>query len=276
MPTSSPPGAAVVTDIPVDVYGASWCEDTSRTRRLLRRLGIPHSYWDVDEDLEALERATVLNNGVRRTPVVTIADGVLVEPTNDALAACLVDRRLLTRAAVDERLHIQNVGDAERCLRVASGLALVAAAPRVPRLLRAPVRLLGGLLLVSGTAGWCPLYQAARVSSLNGPGDRPQEAERHTWLRPAPGAAPRVAAAPAHASPHAPAQAAATGATPAVAPAMTSATAATSVASATGGGAGGRQSPGRDRAADRPVDTPRGGRARSAGVRGFPASPMAD
>jgi hypothetical protein len=38
---------------------------------------------------------------------------------------------------------------------------------------------------LSGAAGWCPFYAAARVSSLEGPGDRPAEAERNAWLTPA-------------------------------------------------------------------------------------------
>lgn len=268
MPTPSQPGAAAVTDIRVEVFGASWCEDTSRTRRLLRRLGIPHGYRDVDEDLEALEQATTLNNGVRRTPVVTLAGAVLVEPANDALAACLVEARMLTRTAVHERLNIQNVGDAERCLRVASGIALVAAAPHAPRLLRGPARLLGGLLLVSGTAGWCPLFQAARVSSLNGPGDRPDEAERATWLRPAPARTARGAAGASAQS---------------TAGAHTQAEAATPAPDGDAGTAGApvmraviTHSPGRADANDRPESTGRAARAQAPGARGFPAGPMAD
>ena len=38
------------------VYGADWCEDTRRSLRHLRRLGVAHRYLNVDEDLDALEQ----------------------------------------------------------------------------------------------------------------------------------------------------------------------------------------------------------------------------
>ena len=59
----------------ITVYGADWCEDTRRALRQLRRLGIAHQYLNIDEDLDALERAKALNHGRRRTPVM-ISDSV--------------------------------------------------------------------------------------------------------------------------------------------------------------------------------------------------------
>ena len=53
----------------ITLYGADWCEDTRRSLRHLRRLGVAHEYVNIDEDLEALHRAKALNDGVRRTPV---------------------------------------------------------------------------------------------------------------------------------------------------------------------------------------------------------------
>lgn len=176
-PTVSPQTTGVI------VYGAAWCEDTRRARRLLRRLGVPHRYHDVDEDLDALDRATTLNDGLRRTPVIELSGHVLVEPANDALTHALVARKLLSRTDVDDRLHLQNVGDMERGARVVAGLTMLAVTKQAPRTVRGLVRLLGAALLVSGAAGWCPVYQTARVSSLNGPGDRPDEAERDGWLK---------------------------------------------------------------------------------------------
>jgi mycoredoxin len=181
--------AATASDTPpkpvLTLYGASWCEDTRRTRRLLRRLAIRHRYRDVDEDLEALERATTLNQGVRRTPVVTIAGNVFVEPTNAAMTAALLEHGLLTREHVAERLHLQNVGDFERVIRVSSGLLVLASQGQAPRTLRGLLTLTGAGLLLTGVFGWCPVFHAKGVSSLNGPGDRPDEAERQSWLRPA-------------------------------------------------------------------------------------------
>lgn len=179
VPTVSPQTTGVI------VYGAAWCEDTRRARRLLRRLGVTHRYHDVDEDLDALDRATSLNDGLRRTPVIELAGKVLVEPANETLTQALLAKKILSRTDVDDRLQLQNVGDVERGLRVVAGLTMLATTRQAPRALRGLARLLGTSLLVSGAAGWCPVYQTAHVSSLNGPGDRPDEAERTNWLKPA-------------------------------------------------------------------------------------------
>jgi glutaredoxin len=178
-PASDTPPAPVPT-----LYGAGWCEDTRRTRRLLRRLGIRYRYRDVDEDLEALDRATTLNQGVRRTPVVTIGSDVFVEPTNSAMTTALLGHGLLTREQVAERLHLQNVGDFERVIRLSSGLLVLASQRQAPAVLRGLLTLTGAGLVLTGVFGWCPVFHAKGVSSLNGPGDRPDEAERQTWLRP--------------------------------------------------------------------------------------------
>jgi glutaredoxin len=183
-PPGAAPPASDTPPAPVPImYGAAWCEDTRRTRRLLRRLGVRHRYRDVDEDLEALDRATTLNQGVRRTPVVTIGSDVFVEPTNSTMTTALLSHGLLTREQVAERLHLQNVGDVERVIRVSSGLLVLASQRQAPPLLRGLLTLTGTALVLTGVFGWCPVFHAKGVSSLNGPGDRPDEAERHTWLR---------------------------------------------------------------------------------------------
>ncbi|HEY8549121.1 MAG TPA: YgaP-like transmembrane domain [Vicinamibacterales bacterium] len=166
----------------VTVYGAEWCEDTRRTRRLLRRLAVPFRYHDVDEDVDALDRATTLGSGARRTPIVDVRGQALVEPSNAQLISALTTARLLSEQDVDERLMVQNVGDAERVLRVGGGAALMIMSGSVPRGGRLPLGLLGLGLILTGIAGWCPVYHAAGVSSLDGPADRPGEAERRAWL----------------------------------------------------------------------------------------------
>lgn len=181
MSTAAPDDAAPSPPA-LTIYGAAWCEDTRRARRLLRRLGVGHVYRDVDLDLEALERATNLNGGVRRTPVVTLAQQVLVEPSNETLARAVVHEGLLSRDEAIERLYVQNVGDMERCLRVSGGLLLLAFEGQTPRAARGLTLLTGITLLLTGIAGWCPVFSAKGVSSLNGPADRPDEAERRAWL----------------------------------------------------------------------------------------------
>ena len=168
----------------ITVYGADWCEDTRRALRQLRRLGIPHQYFNIDEDLDALELAKALNHGRRRTPVIDLGFGgaPLVEPDNDSLIGALVERDMLSRDDVVERLAIQNVGDFERVLRTVAGAVLAAMSAAMPRHLRAPVIAAGAITALSGLTGWCPAYHAAGVTSMDGPGDRPDEAKRISWL----------------------------------------------------------------------------------------------
>jgi glutaredoxin len=168
------------------VYGADWCEDTRRSQRLLRRLHVPYHYLNIDEDLDALDKAKALNHGERRTPTIDLGLGgqALVEPDNETLAAALVEREMLTRDEAHERLGIQNIGDIERVARTTAGLALVAAAASSPVAIRWPLRLIGLFAALTGISGWCPAYHAAGVTSLGGPGDRPDEAERSEWIVP--------------------------------------------------------------------------------------------
>lgn len=168
----------------ITIYGADWCEDTRRSQRLLRRLHMPYRYVNVDEDLEGLERAVALAGGVRRTPTIDLGLGAppLVEPDNELLTEALVERQMLSPDEVGERMGLQNVGDVERVGRTAAGVLMAVAAGAAPRGVRSPLRLLGAALAVSGIAGWCPWYHAAGVTSLGGPGDRPDESQRRAWL----------------------------------------------------------------------------------------------
>ena len=166
------------------VYGADWCEDTRRTLRHLRRLGVRHDYRNVDEDIEALRAASLLTGGQRRTPTVDLGVGgpPLIEPANDTLTEALVELEMLTQEDAQERLAVQNVGDLERVVRTGAGAALVLAGAVAPRGTRWPLRIAGAVLALSGFAGWCPAYYGAGVTSIDGPGDRPDEAHRETWL----------------------------------------------------------------------------------------------
>lgn len=168
----------------ITVYGADWCEDTRRSLRHLRRLGVAHQYINIDENLEALERAKALNGDRRRTPTIDLGIGgtPLVEPENDTLTGALVELEMLTQDDVKERLALQNVGDTDRAIRAGVGIALILAGSVAPRSLRWPLRIAGAVSVVTGLSGWCPGYYAADVTSFGGPGDHADEAERTTWL----------------------------------------------------------------------------------------------
>jgi hypothetical protein len=139
-------------------------------------------YRDIDADAAALERAVQLNAGRRRTPTIDLDGEILVEPSNETLTSALVRHGRVTEDEARERQQIQNVGDLERGVRVAVGALALLGATRAAGPSRAPLALAGAMGVLTGISGWCPLYNAAEVSSLGGPGDRPEEAERSSWL----------------------------------------------------------------------------------------------
>ena len=68
----------------VTVYGAAWCEDTTRAREHFDAAGMPYRYVDLDEDVAA--KAQLTDAGYLATPTVVTATGqVFVEPSNDEL-----------------------------------------------------------------------------------------------------------------------------------------------------------------------------------------------
>ncbi|MGI8672214.1 MAG: glutaredoxin family protein [Luteitalea sp.] len=168
----------------VEVLGAEWCADTARTLRCLRRLRVPFSAVDVDHDLEALQESMRLSGGERRTPVVRLAGRALVEPSNETLVMALEQAALLVPSTVHAFQHGQNIGDLERVLRLAAACALVAVTTRSDWPVRLPLRVAAVALALTGIGGWCPWYDARGVTSVGGPGDRPNEAERDYWLAP--------------------------------------------------------------------------------------------
>ncbi len=166
------------------VYGADWCEDTQRSLRYLRRIGVPHLYRNVDTDPVALDEAKSLNHGKRRTPVIQVHGEVLVEPGIRTLTEALVRNGVVDRQDASDRMRRQNIGDLERGIRIGAGAGLALLAFKAPKMLRVPLAVLGGWEVLSGILGWCPVYGALGLTSLGGPLDHPMEAERTTWLGP--------------------------------------------------------------------------------------------
>ena len=74
------------------VYGADWCGDCFRAKRMLDRTGTDYEWIDVDADDAAKEEAIRLS-GRRNIPVIVFPDGeVLVEPSDPALEQALLRR----------------------------------------------------------------------------------------------------------------------------------------------------------------------------------------
>jgi glutaredoxin len=176
----------------VEVLGAAWCVDTARTMRCLRRLRVPFHVTDVDDHLDALQDVTRLTGGTRLTPVVRIGSRVLVEPTNAALVEALEQEGRLAPSTVQAFEHGQNVGDLERMFRLAGALLALAATRGAPWPVRVPVRVAAVGVALTAATGWCPVYDAQGVTSVGGPGDHPDEAEREAWWTTTRGPAPSL------------------------------------------------------------------------------------
>ena len=71
---------------PITVYGASWCPDCRRVKKLLGEHRIPYRLVDTEKSSRARARVVELNKGGYRVPTLVLADGaVLTEPGNSEL-----------------------------------------------------------------------------------------------------------------------------------------------------------------------------------------------
>ncbi|MBX3030144.1 MAG: hypothetical protein KF809_08275 [Chloroflexi bacterium] len=81
--------APAATAPPLEVLGATWCEDTAIVRSRLHHLGVPYRYLDIDHAPGALDRVRALNDGHQVTPTVVVGDVVVAEPTLERLGEIL-------------------------------------------------------------------------------------------------------------------------------------------------------------------------------------------
>jgi len=71
------------------VYGADWCPDCGRVKRLLLERGIDFQYVNIDQDGTAAEETIRLAGGKRVIPVVVVGGDAMVNPASETLAARL-------------------------------------------------------------------------------------------------------------------------------------------------------------------------------------------
>ena len=70
----------------IKFYTTDWCGDCIRSKALLNKLNILFEEINVDEDKEANEYITNLQNNQRRIPTIVFEDGsFLVEPSDPEL-----------------------------------------------------------------------------------------------------------------------------------------------------------------------------------------------
>ena len=80
----------------IKFYTTDWCGDCIRSKALLNKLNIQFEEINVDEDKEANEYITNLQNNQRRIPTIFFDDGsFLVEPSDPELHSKLEELNLL-------------------------------------------------------------------------------------------------------------------------------------------------------------------------------------
>jgi len=68
------------------MYGAQWCGDCIRSKRLLSELGVDYAYINIEEVPGAADKVVEINGGTQSIPVITFSDGThLTEPSDPDL-----------------------------------------------------------------------------------------------------------------------------------------------------------------------------------------------
>ena len=76
---------------PITMYGAEWCSDCRRSKKLLDEKGVAYEYIDLEAVPEAAEAALAIS-GRTNIPVIVFSDGThQVEPSNADLEAKLAE-----------------------------------------------------------------------------------------------------------------------------------------------------------------------------------------
>lgn len=75
----------------ITMYGAEWCSDCRRSKKLLDEKGVAYEYIDLEAVPEAAEAALAIS-GRTNIPVIVFSDGThQVEPSNADLKAKLAE-----------------------------------------------------------------------------------------------------------------------------------------------------------------------------------------
>ena len=74
----------------ITMYGADWCGDCRRSKRLFEELDVQVSHIDVEADESAAAKVQEINGGAKSIPVIVFSDGThLTEPSDNDLKAKL-------------------------------------------------------------------------------------------------------------------------------------------------------------------------------------------
>jgi glutaredoxin-like protein len=74
----------------ITMYGADWCGDCRRSKRVFEELDIQVNHVDVEVDQTAAAKVQEINGGAKSIPVIVFSDGThLTEPSDNDLKAKL-------------------------------------------------------------------------------------------------------------------------------------------------------------------------------------------
>lgn len=75
----------------ITMYGADWCGDCRRSKRLFEELDVQITHIDVEADTTAAAKVVEINGGAQSIPVIVFPDGThMTEPSDNDLKAKLV------------------------------------------------------------------------------------------------------------------------------------------------------------------------------------------
>jgi len=95
-PAASAPAAAsaaspAAASAGITMFGAEWCRDCRRSKKLLDELGVAYDYVDLESVADGADRAKAIS-GRTQIPVIVFADDShLVEPSDAAVRAKLAE-----------------------------------------------------------------------------------------------------------------------------------------------------------------------------------------
>jgi len=74
----------------ITMYGADWCGDCRRSKRLFEELDVQVNHIDVEKDESGGAKVIEINGGAKSIPVIVFSDGThLTEPSDNDLKAKL-------------------------------------------------------------------------------------------------------------------------------------------------------------------------------------------
>ena len=72
------------------MYGADWCGDGRRSKRLLEELDVQVNHINIEKEETAAAKVMEINGGTQSIPVIVFSDGThLTEPSDNDLKAKL-------------------------------------------------------------------------------------------------------------------------------------------------------------------------------------------